>query len=259
MSIQKASLSPSCNGQHASSSPDHSWKQKLFTKEDPFHLHKTLALLCLASFVWRFSLFGAADLGFRSHPQWTLVTLILHFSLHLSSFAFSIPAKRIASTSTGGWRIWPEYRLHAAIFCLSQLSCIALVNPFVMTLQRKNLIAHEQALGVHAAMLGWGAILVVSELSISHGEDAPPPLTSIVAVAFVAAVWRMGPWPQALRSKYLIWPTVYWLLETVIRPGSSQQNLYLAIASFVAVVANGLQYQYATIVPTSLPPRRASD
>ena len=307
---------------------DPSWNQQLFTKEDVFHLHKTLALLCLTSFFWRFSVLGSsqADLGFQSHPHLTWPTLVLHLCLNLSSLNFRIPAKRIASS---GWRIWPEYRLHSAVFCLRHLACIALtvyapqlqtttplwpnlvvvlsticladlasgnvqypsqtirdlsipksvrywfsvtqfigtsiclhgeierctihfyavfvvqLNPFVMTLQRKNLLTHGQSIGLYAAMLALGLTLVVAEFSSSHqdGSSATPPLASILLVAFTAAIWRMAPGlPRGLRSKYLIWPVLYCFLQTVIRPASSREVTQMAVASFAAVSANGVYH-----------------
>jgi hypothetical protein len=98
------------------------WKQQLVTKEDPQHVHKTLGILVLLSYVWRLAHVGESDLGFRSHPQYTIPTLLLHLSLNASSFIFKIPAKRIAS----GYRIWPEYRLHSLVFLCRSLSMMLL-------------------------------------------------------------------------------------------------------------------------------------
>lgn len=82
------------------------WIEKLVTKEDPYLVHKTLGILVLFSFTWRLSQFGESDMGFETHPEWTVPTLILHLLLNLSSFEFRIPHQRIES----GYRIWPEYR-----------------------------------------------------------------------------------------------------------------------------------------------------
>jgi hypothetical protein len=98
------------------------WKQQLVTKEDPQHVHKTLGILVLLSYVWRLAHVGESDLGFVSHPQYTIPTLLLHLSLNASSFIFKIPAKRIAS----GYRIWPEYRLHSLVFLCRSLSMMLL-------------------------------------------------------------------------------------------------------------------------------------
>ena len=100
------------------------WRQRLITNEDPMHLHKTLGILCLLSYAWRFSLrflHGDVDMGFRQYPRCTLPTLALHLALNLSSFAFQIPSKRIQS----GYRIWPEYRFHSLVFLCRSLAFIA--------------------------------------------------------------------------------------------------------------------------------------
>ena len=94
-------------------------KAKLITKEDPLHVHKTLGILCLISYGWRFSL-GAreTDMGFAIYSHWTLPTIFLHLALNVSSFEFRLPTKRILS----GYRIWPEYRLHSLVFLCRSLA-----------------------------------------------------------------------------------------------------------------------------------------
>ena len=119
------------------------WRNLLITKEDvrcvcffslpdtathtllfqPFHLHKTLGICCLLSFVWRIWHIGVdTDMGFRSHPHLTVPTLTLHLLLNLSSFVFAIPHRRIKE----GSRIWPEYRYHSLVFSLRSLATILL-------------------------------------------------------------------------------------------------------------------------------------
>ena len=89
---------------------------KLVTKEDPFHVHKTLGLACLFIYAVRFYHYYSdgreSDCFFATHPQYTLPTFILHVLLNLTSLIFDIPQKRISS----GYRIWPEYRWHSLIF-----------------------------------------------------------------------------------------------------------------------------------------------
>jgi hypothetical protein len=88
------------------------------------HVHKTLGLACLASFVWRISqcLDFKADMGFRSYPHLTVPTILLHLALSLSALEFKIPAVRIKE----GTRIWPEYRLHSIVFATRSLAAMAL-------------------------------------------------------------------------------------------------------------------------------------
>jgi hypothetical protein len=71
------------------------WKEQLVTSEDPWHVHKILGVACLLSYAWRFSMAGTEDMGFATHPELTLPTLLLHELLTLSSFIFQIPRKRI--------------------------------------------------------------------------------------------------------------------------------------------------------------------
>ncbi|KAJ1454011.1 hypothetical protein M885DRAFT_253115 [Pelagophyceae sp. CCMP2097] len=93
-----------------------SLRAKLFTHEDPLQIHKSLGLFCLVNFVYRFSHVGPTDMRFTSDWQ-TLAVLGLHAMLSLTSLIFQLPKKRIK----GGYRIWPEYRLHSIAFALRSL------------------------------------------------------------------------------------------------------------------------------------------
>jgi len=81
----------------------------LFTSHDPFNIHKSLGLLCLTSYLYRFCQLGKFDMGFGSYTPWII---LLHVLLNLSSFVFSVPHKRHPS----GVIIWKEYQLHSLIF-----------------------------------------------------------------------------------------------------------------------------------------------
>jgi len=95
--------------------------RKLFTKEDYFNLHKTLGIACLLSYIYRFAHVGASDMNFSAGPM-TLAVIALHTLLSVSSLIFRIPVKRIV----GGYRIWPEYRLHSIVFALRSLTTMLL-------------------------------------------------------------------------------------------------------------------------------------
>ena len=73
------------------------YKKQLITHEDPGHIHKILGVAVLASFIWRFSMFGERDMGFKTYPHLTLPTILLHCSLTATSFIFKIPKKRIST------------------------------------------------------------------------------------------------------------------------------------------------------------------
>jgi hypothetical protein len=101
------------------------WKKQLMTKEDPNHIHKTFGILVLLSYIYRLyqcAMSTESDMGFVTHPQYTIPTIVLHLLLNATSFIFKIPNKRISS----GYRIWPEYRLHSFIFLCRNLACMLL-------------------------------------------------------------------------------------------------------------------------------------
>lgn len=101
------------------------WKEKLITHEDYLHHHKIIGILVLLMFMIRFSLIGPThDMGFKTYPQFTIPSILLHFLLNVSSFQFKIPQKRIRD----GGRIWPEYRLHAAVFAIRSMITILLYH-----------------------------------------------------------------------------------------------------------------------------------
>jgi hypothetical protein len=99
------------------------WKAHMVTREDKFHIHKTLGALCLLSYIFRLAQIGETDMGFSRFPALTVPTLILHLLMNLSSFLFQIPSKRILS----GYRIWPQYRLHSLVFLSRALLTMAVV------------------------------------------------------------------------------------------------------------------------------------
>jgi len=283
-------------------------KEKLFTKEDHYHKHKILGLLCLASHAWRLTRSTESDLGFASHPHLTIPTVFLHLALHISSFDFVIPQRRIKD----GGRIWPEYRLHALIFfgrsfagilvrrylqsmgqqdkpnyevnllivlatmaaadltsfymgehhsssiqqaelplfvkymfSLAQFGATAYtlcsqafapvwyfafvvqLNPFGMTLVRKNIISHRTNMmfyGIQLFSARNSCFIRPAFREFPVVGDGP-----FGILLGLAAWWRMGPWPKAFRplqNKYLIWTTMYWLYTRCMKP-LLEQDPYL--------------------------------
>ena len=89
---------------------------KIFTKHDPYHVHKLVGLLCLLHFFFRFSLLFRFGQAFpTSEPHWlTFATCGLHCILHATSFLFHVPAKRNFTQPM----IWREFRRHNAILGL---------------------------------------------------------------------------------------------------------------------------------------------
>jgi len=94
--------------------------KKLFTIEDPIYLHKTLGLMSLISFVYRyFYVFPmTGTLGFNG-SWFDHLTMALHMALSSSSLIFHVLPHRILKRPLV---IWNEYRLHAIIFTLRSVS-----------------------------------------------------------------------------------------------------------------------------------------
>jgi hypothetical protein len=91
---------------------------KLFTREDPLHIHKILGTICLLHYGYRYYLLlttGTMDL----HSDSAYVMVGIHGLLSVSSMIFHIPYNRIRSAPM----IYPEYRLHSIIFALRSVIC----------------------------------------------------------------------------------------------------------------------------------------
>jgi len=95
--------------------------KKLATREDPQHIHKTLGILSVCSFIYRYGYVynTQGNLGFDGMGQdkkmvmldWA--TMIVHTTLALSSILFRVPGFRIPDKPMV---IYEEYRQHAMVF-----------------------------------------------------------------------------------------------------------------------------------------------
>lgn len=104
---------------------DKSIIEKLFSSKEEkytFHSHKILGFSCLISFIYRFSYIGWEYDGNFGPTIGTLLFILHHWLLNISAFIFDIPHRRIK----GGFRIWPEYRIHSCVFASRHLACILL-------------------------------------------------------------------------------------------------------------------------------------
>lgn len=96
---------------------------KLATREDNYHIHKTLGILSVLSFCYRYGyvFWKQGNLGFDgSDPSrdpnmialdW--ITMAVHTLLAFSSIIFRVPRKRISNKPMV---IYEEYRQHAMVF-----------------------------------------------------------------------------------------------------------------------------------------------
>lgn len=94
--------------------------KKLFTKEDPIQFHKTLGLLSLMSFFYRYAfvLPTRGNLGFDG-TWFDHANIALHMLLSCSSLIFHVLRHRYYDKPL---IIWEEYRLHAIVFTLRCIS-----------------------------------------------------------------------------------------------------------------------------------------
>ena len=91
---------------------------KLVTKEDQYHIHKTIGIICLINYGYRYYLlFTRGDMNLNNNTA--VILVIAHAFLSCSSLLFHIPAIRNKS----GPMIYPEYRLHSIIFALRSVVC----------------------------------------------------------------------------------------------------------------------------------------
>ena len=91
---------------------------KLITKEDPLHIHKSLGVICLANYAYRYYLLirhGSMDLNNSN----AAILVVIHVMLSCTSLVFHIPATRNKSAPM----IYPEYRLHSILFVLRSAVC----------------------------------------------------------------------------------------------------------------------------------------
>ena len=98
---------------------------RLVTKEDGvyFHVHKILGILVLGHFVFRgYNWVVSGNMGFDTSLD-TLGWIAVHTLLHVSSFQFALPQKRIKTYNV----IWPEFRLHSMIFAYRSLIAMSII------------------------------------------------------------------------------------------------------------------------------------
>jgi hypothetical protein len=88
--------------------------QKLFTGEDKFNVHKTLGLICLTNFIYRYSywlLYGT--LGYETTTFMNTFTISAHMALSSTSLFFHVLSRRLKMRPL---IIYKEYQLHTILF-----------------------------------------------------------------------------------------------------------------------------------------------
>jgi hypothetical protein len=110
---------------------------KLATREDNYHIHKTLGILSVLSFCYRYGYvyLSQGNLGFDGSSSdrdprmivFDWITMAIHTLLALSSIIFRVPRKRISNKPMV---IYEEYRQHAMVFTLRCFSVFAVTMLF---------------------------------------------------------------------------------------------------------------------------------
>ena len=144
---------------------------KLFTVEDKYNFHKSLGVGCLLSYLFRFAQVGPSDMNFGATTG-TLLIIMMHTSLSVSSLIFRIPLQRIKS----GYRIWPEYRIHSIVFaCRSLVSMLLTWGELKLKLEPNYLLNAGIVLGtIAAADLGTWWVGPAGRSSTIQDLDAGP-------------------------------------------------------------------------------------
>ena len=99
--------------------------EALFTQHEARygHIHKTLGLLALTHYLYRFYNFLAyGTMGFGTSSSW--VYIISHAALSGTSLIFYIPSARSITSPM----IWPEFRAHSIIFAYRSLVAMSLTE-----------------------------------------------------------------------------------------------------------------------------------
>jgi hypothetical protein len=96
----------------------------LFTRHDPFHVHKVLGLLALLNFVLRIYYAVRYRNSFPAFEPKAVAcaSVVVHGLLPVASLALPLPAKRNFSNPM----IWPEFRLHSILFACRHVTCTLL-------------------------------------------------------------------------------------------------------------------------------------
>lgn len=132
-------------------------RTKLFTKEDPFGIHKYSGMFVLLHFAFRYlqTWFGDPSAGFgtrmgKGSSFLPLICLFPHTLLSLSSLLFhTVPRERIV----GRPMIWQEFRVHNIIFGMRSIVSTLLAWTAIHWPQTRSLAVAGSSCAVLAAML----------------------------------------------------------------------------------------------------------
>lgn len=102
---------------------------KLFSHHDPYRIHASLGVLALLHIIYRGYMWCTTGSSFpSSESRWRAVACAaIHALLHATSFIPPLPEKRFMSKPM----IWPEFRVHNAIFGIRHAVATAVYASFL--------------------------------------------------------------------------------------------------------------------------------
>lgn len=201
---------------------------RIFTKEDPYNVHKVLGFTVLSLylyriFVWICQLQGPDSdwAGFRP-DLWALASVLTVEGLQLSSFIFHVPKNRPLS----GPMIWQEWRAHNLIF----VSRLVFVFLCAWTINRYN------------AMAGWPlwAMMTLCQLSVFVQ----------MRLADLATAWLRDDTHETLVSTMPYWEHCPKWVESMFRTWYSASQIYTTVTIILA--GPGMDLYFVMILPYQL-------
>eukprot|EP00439_Symbiodinium_sp_Y106_P034569 s535_g4.t1 len=201
---------------------------RIFTKEDPYNVHKVLGFTVLSLylyriFVWICQLQGPDSdwAGFRP-DFWALASVLTVEALQLSSFIFHVPKNRPLS----GPMIWQEWRAHNLIF----VSRLVFVFLCAWTVNRYN------------AMAGWPlwAMMTLCQLSVF----------AQMRLADLATAWLRDDTHETLVSTMPYWEHCPKWVESMFRTWYSASQIYTTVTIILA--GPGMDLYFVMILPYQL-------
>lgn len=171
---------------------------KLFTNEDDKQIHKTLGILALVSFLYRYFWVypKTGTLGFDG-TWFDHLTMLLHLALSCTSLLFHVIRQRILSRPM---IIWAEYRLHAIIFstrCFA-VYLLGIIKPFEGTILERAVIpavvlAHHLGADMVTAKHGSRDGVTTVRVLDKHSSDITAVLRFYAFYQFAALASHLTP------------------------------------------------------------------
>ena len=201
---------------------------RIFTKEDPYNVHKALGFTVLSMFLYRIFVWccqlapsNADHAGFRPN-LWALASIAIVEGLQCSSFIFTVPKNRPLS----GPMIWQEWRAHNLIFVTRLTICFL------------------AAWTIHyvGGLQGWPAWtqMTVNQLSVF----------AQMRLADLATAWLRDDTHETLVSTMPYWEHCPKWVETMFRTWYSASQIYTTIVIIFA--SSGMDLYFVMILPYQL-------